>query len=369
MAAFFADYALFFLKVFTFVIAIIIVVFAVVMASGKGRSGRPQGELEVRHLNETLETMGESLKQTLMEPVALKESLKKQKSEEKAKHKAAKKAAKLAAKAAKKQRGDGETVVAEEPRKKAVYVIDFDGDIRASAVSSLRQEITAVLTSATPTDEVVVKVESGGGMVTSYGLAASQLDRLREQKIPLTICVDKVAASGGYMMACVADKILAARFAVVGSIGVVAQIPNIHRLLKQYNIDVELLTAGKYKRTLTVLGENTEEGRQKFIEDIEKIHEQFKTYVQEHRPQLDIDTVATGEVWSGDAAVEANLIDSICTSDEYLVNACKDADVYEVRYRVKKPLMEKFGVGAQGVIDGVLFRWFDRLMRSRFDIG
>ncbi|MBX2824235.1 MAG: protease SohB [Gammaproteobacteria bacterium] len=364
MAEFFADYGLFLLKVLTFVVAIIVVVMVVGMAAARGRKAQAEGHIEIRKLNESMDELRESLKHTLMNPALLKQSLKEKKAAEKAKSKEEKKAAKEAAK----QRGKGQTVV-EEPRSKAVYVVNFDGDIRASAVSSLRKEVTAILTAANIEDEVVLKLESGGGMVTGYGLAASQLDRLRHKEIPLTICIDKVAASGGYMMACVADKILAAPFAVVGSIGVVAQLPNFHRLLKEHNIDVELLTAGKYKRTLTMFGENTDEGRDKFIEDIEQIHTQFKDYVQERRPDLNIEEVATGEIWSGEAAKAKKLIDEIKTSDEYLLEACERADVFEVKYKQKKPIMEKFGMAAQSTIDGVLFRWFDRLMRSRFSIG
>jgi len=364
VAEFFSDYGLFFLKVLTFVVAIIIVVLVIAAVTSRGRKGQPEGHIEIRKLNESMDDLRDSLQQSLMNPALLKQSLKAKKSTEKAQLKAEKKSAKSAAK----QRGKGQTVV-DEPRTKAVYVLDFHGDIRASAVANLRREITTILTAATMEDEVVLKLESGGGMVTSYGLAASQLDRLRQKDIPLTICVDKVAASGGYMMACVANKILAAPFAVVGSIGVVAQMPNFHRLLKEHNIDVELLTAGKYKRTLTIFGQNTDEGREKFIEDIEQIHSQFKDYVQERRPSLDIEETATGEIWSGQMAKDKHLIDGIMTSDEYLLAACDDSDVYEVKYKQKKQLREKLGMAAQDTIDGVLFRWFDRLMQSRYSIG
>jgi len=363
VAAFFADYGLFLLKVLTFVIAIIAVIFAMVFAASRSRPAE-KGQIRVKKMNDTLEDMRDALKQSLLSPEALKEAIKLQKNEEKERSKEEKKGAK----AARKQRGKGQTVV-EEPRHRAVYVIDFKGDVRGSQVESLRREISAILTTANHEDEVVIKLESGGGMVTSYGLAASQLDRIRKQNIPLTVCVDKVAASGGYMMACVADKILAAPFAVVGSIGVVAQIPNFHRLLKEHNIDVELLTAGKFKRTLTMFGENTDEGRSKFIDDIEEIHDQFKGYVKEHRPALDIEAVATGEIWSGRAAQDNHLVDEILTSDEYLISACEKSDVYEVKYREKKKISERFGMAAQQTIDGVLLRWFDRLMKSRYSIG
>ena len=364
LADFFFNYGLFLLKVLTVVVAIVAVLFAAMALGSRGRRGSARGELEITQMNDSLEDMGKALQQMNFSPVALKQSLKEEKAERKAKAKAEKKAAKEA----KKKRGDGTTKV-EEPKRRTLYVLDFDGDIRGLQVDNLRREISAILTNAQPEDEVVVRLESGGGMVTSYGLGASQLDRLRKKGIPLTVCVDKVAASGGYMMACVADRILAAPFAMLGSIGVVAQIPNFHRLLKQNNVDVELMTAGKFKRTLTMFGENTEEGREKFREDIEDIHVQFKDYVSSHRPRVDIDAVATGETWSGQAAIDNNLIDEICTSDEYLMRACEDSDVYEVKYREKKSIMDRFGMAAQTTLDNVAFRWLERVMKSRYSVG
>ncbi len=364
MAEFFAGYGLFLLKVITFMLAIIAVIATIFMLSQRNRRGGPKGHIEITNMNESLEDMKDALQKIGLDPAALKESIKSEKAENKLKAKQEKKAAK----AASKKRGDGTTHIA-KPKRKTVYVLEFDGDIRGSAVDGLAKEVSAVLTSAKSEDEVVVKLESGGGMVTSYGLGASQLERIRKRGIPLTVCVDKVAASGGYMMACVASKIMAAPFAVLGSIGVVAQIPNFHRLLKEFNIDFELLTAGKFKRTLTLFGENTDEGRQKFIEDIEKIHDQFKHYVDSHRPKLDIETVATGETWSGDEALQLALIDEICTSDEYLMRACDNADVFEVKYKQKKNLAEKIGMAAQTSIDNIAFRWLDRLLKARFSIG
>ena len=198
----------------------------------------------------------------------------------------------------------------------------------------------------------------------SYGLASSQLDRLRKQSIPRTICVDKVAASGGYMMACVADKILAAPFAVIGSIGVVAQMPNFHRLLKKHDVDFELLTAGEHKRTLTVFGENTEKGREKFVEDLEETHQLFKSYVSERRPQIEIEKIATGEVWFGTRAAELALIDEIKTSDEYLSEQVTQADVYEINYVQKKKLHQRIGIAAEESADRLLIKWWDRLTGS-----
>jgi len=364
VAELFAEYGIFLLKVVTFVIAIMVLIFFAVSMGSRGRSAAASGTIEVSKLNEQLEKMKDALSFSLLDPINQKMALKERKKEEKAKRKLDK----VAAKKASKQRGEGETLV-DEPQPKRLFVMEFDGDVRASAVENLRQEITAVLSAATPEDEVVIKLDSGGGMVTSYGLAAAQLDRIRNHKIPLTVCVDKIAASGGYMMACVADKLLAAPFAVVGSIGVVAQIPNFHRLLKKMDIDFELLTAGKFKRTLTLFGENTDEGREKFLEDIEKIHGQFKDYVNTRRPKLDIDTVATGEIWSGQEALDVNLVDELITSDEYLMNACEDAEVIQVKYKMKKPLMSRFSAGVQHTVDGIFMKALDRILKSRWSIS
>ncbi len=225
--------------------------------------------------------------------------------------------------------------------RRRIFVLDFKGDIRASEVASLREEISSLLTVTKEGDEVVVLVESGGGTVHGYGLAASQLRRIRDKNIKLTVAVDKVAASGGYMMACVAEHIIAAPFAILGSIGVLAQIPNFNKLLKKHNIDFEQIAAGKYKRTLTMFGENTDEDRDKLKEELEETHHLFKDFVKENRDKVDIENIATGEHWYGKQALDLGLIDEICTSDDYLSAATTDADVYAIEYVRKKPFLEK----------------------------
>lgn len=242
--------------------------------------------------------------------------------------------------------------------KKHIFVLNFHGDIKGSAVNGLREEITAILQVATPKDEVVLKLESGGGMVSPYGLAASQLQRLKNKKIPLTISIDKIAASGGYLMACVADKILAAPFAIIGSIGVVAQLPNFHRFLKKRDIDFELLTAGEYKRTLTIFGENTEKAREKTRDDLEEIHRLFKNFIETNRKFVDIDQVATGAHWLAIDALELKLVDELITSDDYLMNqACNHhADIYELNFLIKKSVTEKLSEKLTHIACGL--NWF-----------
>jgi serine protease SohB len=312
------DYLEFLAKAATIVVGVIAVI-GVGMSMGLRRSSPEGGHLDVRKLNDRLEDMGRVMRQAFLPESAFKKSIKQ---EDRARKKADK------------ERG------ASDDRRR-VYVLDFDGDLQASKVDHLRNEITAVLTSARDQDEVVVRIESPGGMVHGYGLAASQLERVRQRKIRLVTAVDKVAASGGYLMAAVSDYIIAAPFALVGSIGVVAQIPNVHRLLKKHDVDVEVLTAGKYKRTLTVFGENTEQGRAKFVEELEDVHALFQEFVQTNRPQVSIDEIATGEAWYGRRALEHRLVDELSTSDAYLTKACEDSDVYEVRWVEHKNPIER----------------------------
>ncbi|WP_417594150.1 protease SohB [Oceanospirillum sp.] len=329
MYEFFSEYGLFFAKTVTLAIIFIGSILLVVVAAAQGKRKPGEGEFEIEHLNEKLSETTKAVKEAVYDKHAFEHELKAEKKAEKARKKAAK---------TKKDEPESEDA------RKRVFVLDFDGDIRASDVDSLRETISAVLTIARPdVDEVVVKLESGGGMVHSYGFAASQLKRITNKNIDLTVCVDAVAASGGYMMACTAKKILAAPFSIIGSIGVVAQIPNFNKLLKKHDIDYEVLTAGEYKRTMTVFGENTEEGRQKFVQDLEETHVLFKDFIHDQRPGLDLSKVANGDVWYGKQALELGLIDGLKTSDEYLLESCDDADVYEVSYEIKTGLVDRLG--------------------------
>lgn len=323
MMQFLADYGLFLAKSLTLVVAILLVagsIFSMVRAS-RAHSGN---RLEVRNLGTHLRDLADTLNDELLDDAERKKLVKTRKADDKAKKKA-------------RSRG-----VAPRPR---VFVLSFEGDLQAHAVASLREEISAVLQVAREEDEMLLRLESAGGLVHAYGLAASQLVRIRARGLKLTVAVDKVAASGGYLMACVAHHIIAAPFAVLGSIGVVAQIPNFNRLLKKNEIDLELHTAGEFKRTLTLFGENTDAGRAKFREDLEETHALFKAFVAEHRPALDLARVATGEHWFGTRAAELKLCDELGSSDDYLLQRVEDADVFEVRYHVRKPWSERLGLG------------------------
>lgn len=337
---FLAEYGLFFLKVLTFVVAAVIII---AMASGSHTHTDDDGEIVVSSLNEQHKNTANTVEAVVLSEKHHKEKAKKDK-------KSAKKAAKNTA----------------DDKRPRVFVIEFEGDMRAKAAEQLRKEVTAILCIATSNDEVVIKLESPGGVVHGYGFAASQLQRIRAKNIPLTVCVDKVAASGGYMMSCIANKIIAAPFAMVGSIGVVAQIPNFHRMLKKHDVDYELHTAGEYKRTLTMFGENTDEGRAKFTEELELTHELFKHFVSEHRPQLDIDAIATGEVWFGSQALSNQLVDALGTSDEYLVEAVARANVFSVKYQTKKTWQHRLGFAAQNAIGNAVETAVSKLWEGRF---
>ena len=383
------QYLVFLAEAATIVVAVLIVLSALA-SFGARRRQAPPGVLEVVRFNDYLDSLRHGLEQAMLTPGQYRKAARR---EAKAQAKQAKQEAKRAAQAAKRRQpapaaapeqdageaggasdepvaGEDEGAAAVETgaaegeaagrdeaaaeaeqadasakadagRKSRVYALTFEGDMDASKVSFLRHEINAVLTKAEAEDEVVVRVKSFGGRVHGYGLAASQLQRVRERGLKLVVAVDQVAASGGYLMAAVANRVIAAPFAVVGSIGVVAEIPNIHRLLKKHDVDVEVITAGRYKRTLTVLGENTEEGRRKFTEEMEDLHSLFQEFVTDKRPGVDLRKVATGEAWYGRRAIELNLVDAIMTSDEYLMQRCRDADVFEVRWMEHKKPWER----------------------------
>lgn len=325
MSAFFSAYGLFLAKTITLVLAFIAVLLAIFALKARTKESE-KGTLHIQKLNEKYDEMIDIINDTIQskfEKKLLKTKDKKKSKKEKD---------------------------PEEKIKKRIFVTEFDGDIKASAVDDLRETITAIILTAKPDDHVLLRLESGGGMVHGYGLASSQLQRLRDAKIQLTVSIDKVAASGGYMMACVANKIIAAPFAIIGSIGVLAQIPNFHKLLEKNNIDFEQITAGQYKRTLTMFGKNTNEGREKLQHEINETHELFKSFVKTNREQIDIDAVATGEHWFATQCIEKNLVDTLQTSDDYLLSHKDEFDIYEIAFKIKQPLAKRLGVLAQNTL-------------------
>tara|TARA_R110002072_G_scaffold297959_1_gene471294 strand:+ start:6735 stop:7724 length:990 start_codon:yes stop_codon:yes gene_type:complete len=326
---FLIEYGMFLAKFLTVVLILLFAIGAIIFIVSRAKGDNEH--LNIKNINDKYETMSFMLNSQVLDKKEFKKYLKKQKQNLKEKDKAP------------------------SDERKKIFVLDFKGDIKASTVSSLREEITAILTIADKKDEIVVVLESGGGTVHGYGLGASQLRRVRDKGIMLTVAVDKVAASGGYMMACVAEKIIAAPFAIIGSIGVLAQIPNFHKLLKKLDIDFEQITAGDYKRTLTMFGKNTDEDREKFKAELEDTHHLFKEFVKDNREQVDIHKIATGEHWYGKRAIELNLVDELITSDDYLSSAANTADIFEIKYERKKPVTEKlisFGANILDSIDG-----------------
>lgn len=336
MTQFLAEYGLFLLKVITIVAGVVVVI---VVAVSAGRKVSHEG-LEVENLNKNYEMLAATLRDAILS-----------KDERKKAAKAKKKQDKAAAK--------------EESTRPRSFVIDFKGDLRASAVASLREEVNAVLEVAIDGDEVIVRLENHGGVVHEHGLASSQLARIRDRGMPLIICVDKVAASGGYLMACVATKIYAAPFAILGSIGVLAQIPNFNRMLDSHGIDFEQITAGKYKRTVTMFGENTDEDRAKLKEELEDVHALFKAAIARYRPELDLDKVATGEHWYGTRALSLGLTDELRTSDEVLSDRVAERDLYSLSYKIKQPLQKRLLASIDSAVEKVDAVGWRRRFESR----
>lgn len=328
MSEFLFSYGLFFAKVVTSLIALVFVMAIIVGSRGKKEQA---SSLKITHLNKKIQDLKNSVLESVMDNKAFKKQLKDQGKQ--AKQEAKKKPSDLS--------------------KPKLYILEFDGDIQATEVATMRDEITAILSVAEPQDEVLLKLENGGGAVHGHGLAASQLQRIRDAKLNLTVSVDMVAASGGYMMACVANRIIAAPFAIIGSIGVIAQLPNFNRLLDKAGIDFEQHTAGEFKRTLTMFGKNGEKERSKLKEDLQDIHELFRDFVSEHRSRLDIDQVATGEHWFGKRALELKLVDELITSDEFLMRALNDFEIYEIKMEVQKSIQEKLLGGFLSGIDAL----------------
>ncbi|MGI9251859.1 MAG: protease SohB [Pseudohongiellaceae bacterium] len=388
------EYGMFLAKAATVVIAIAMVIGVIAAASGRERKAGKKGRIRISTVNEHFEEMRDTLRHATLDKPELKRLAKEEKKAAKQEAKQAKQQAKQRAEEqteqqseqqTKQQDGPGEqggsgeqgkqdeqgeqseqgkrgeqTETGSLPHKRRVFVLNFKGDIAAEAVRSLREEVSAILTLATPDDEVVLRLESPGGMVHSYGLASSQLLRIKNKNIPLTICVDKVAASGGYMMACLADRLISAPFAIIGSIGVLVQLPNFHRVLQKNAVDFEVISAGEYKRTLSLFGEITSKGRDKVQQEVDEVHNIFKDWVSQHRPDVDIDNLATGETWLGVQAKDRSLVDEIRTSDECLLDACKDATVFEVEFEVKKSIQEKLAKAAQLCADKVFNVFLER---------
>lgn len=309
---YFADFTLFFTKivtVFIFLLMLIVIIFGL----SKNQSQQEQ-QVKLIKLNERYQKLKAKLQKQILDKKSLKAQLKQDKIHKKTE---------------------------DALQKPNIFVTEFVGNLRADAVNSLREVITAILLLAKPRDEVVIILESPGGMVPHYGLAASELARIKTAGLMLTVIIDKVAASGGYLMAVVADRIIAAPFAIVGSIGVVYQLPNFNRWLKAHDIEYELLTAGEYKRTLTMFGKNTKDGREKVLAEVGITHKLFKDFVHTHRPQINLEEVATGEHWYATTAINYQMVDELMTSDDYLLAASQRANIYKLSQTQKKTLGER----------------------------
>lgn len=313
-AEFWQAYGLFLAKGITVLILLIVLLSAIAAIKRSGADDDEEEKLKITSLNDTFFSWREQLYAQMLDKKAWK-------------------AHEKALKKAEKERDDGD-----KPR---LFVLDFDGDVEASAVADLRNHISTILQVAEKEDKVLLRLESGGGYVHSYGLAASELARLRAKEVPLVVAVDKIAASGGYMMACVGTEIIAAPFAVIGSVGVIGALPNFHDLLERNHIHYEQHTAGEHKRSLTVLGKNTDADREQFKKELAETHELFKHHIAAMRPQLDVAAIATGETWYGSQALAKGLIDRVQVSDDYLLEHLDSHQIWQLSYEVQESWLER----------------------------
>ena len=323
---FLSEYLMFLFKTLTIVISIALIIITYFYIKSKLKKSKDDGVLIIKDLSRHYYELKLQMLKTLSSKHKIKESIREFK------------------KILKEKKGKED--------KQNTYVLKFNGNIKATAVESLKEEITAILSIAHKSDKVVLVLESPGGTVSGYGLAASELSRIKNKGIQLIVIVDKVAASGGYMMACIANQIIAAPFAVIGSIGVVSQLPNFNQLLKDKGIEYEQITSGKYKRTVTMFGKNTDEDRRKLQLELEEIHNQFKSLIKKQRPSVDIEKISTGEYWLAEKAKELKLVDDLMTSDEYLMNLHESgSNIYQIEYKKEPSLMNKLSIACNNVKD------------------
>jgi serine protease SohB len=250
-----------------------------------------------------------------------------------------------------------EKPLAERP----IAVVSFDGDVRATKRKIVSALIDELIVNKDKLSEAVVVVNSPGGSVAEYGLLYAEMERIRAAGISLTVCIDTYAASGGYLMSLPANRIVAAPFAFVGSVGVVAYSPNIHRLLKKHDIEPRLFTAGEFKRTVTLIGDDDEEAKQHFQHQLESLHGLFLAAVKKYRTGANFEKIGTGDHWTAEESQTQNLglVDHIATSREYLLKLNADRDL--VHLSQKKHMLEG-GLGrfaaqlSEELVDRILTR-------------
>lgn len=214
---------------------------------------------------------------------------------------------------------------------KVTAVLRFEGDTMATGRQDFARMVDEVLHNKERIQRVIVVVNSPGGGVSVYGQMFAGMERMRNAGVDVTACVDTYAASGGYLMSVPAQRIIAAPFAMVGSIGVVSEFMNFNKLLRRLGVEPMTITAGELKRTVTPLSEVTEENKAAYKAQLEAIHRQFIAVVKKYR-EVDADRVCTGNHWTAAESVELklNLVDGLATSQEYLFEANQTEDLVTI---------------------------------------
>lgn len=235
--------------------------------------------------------------------------------------------------------------------RKTAVLLSFNGDINATEVIEFGRAVSMIVQMKDLVSEVYIIINSGGGVVNGYGLLASEIERLHYSEIETYALIDQVAASGGYMAACVANHVVAAPFAYIGSIGVVSEMPNFNQILSDNGINIEQHTAGKSKRTVTPLGKITDEDRNEFKKKLERIHRSFINHVSHYRNINDADENKNSIIFSGDywiaeetVELELGLVDEISTSQEFLLDKMKEYNIIEITFQENKTKKSKLSL-------------------------
>ncbi|MDP3296608.1 MAG: signal peptide peptidase SppA [Thermodesulfovibrionia bacterium] len=164
---------------------------------------------------------------------------------------------------------------------------------------------------------VVIRIDSPGGAVAPAQEIYKEIVKLKKEK-KVVASMGSVAASGGYYIACPADKIVANPGTLTGSIGVIMEIPNIEGLMKKIGVETKVIKSGKHKDIASMFKSMTEEERKILQSVLDDVHDQFIRAVSEGRNMKyeNIKELADGRIFTGKKAKELGLVDTLGNLDD-----------------------------------------------------
>ena len=234
--------------------------------------------------------------------------------------------------------------------RKSVSVVRLSGVIANGPRAGISDQACAPLLEAAfrkgKPSAVALVINSPGGSPVQSSLIGSRIRRLAaEHDVPVYAFVEDVAASGGYWLACAADKIYLDESSIVGSIGVISASFGAHEFLNRQGFERRVYTAGKSKSMLDPFRPENPEDVERLKGSLEQIHEVFKTHVTSRRGgRLASDQdLFTGEIWLGQKAIDVGLADHI----GHLVPTMKDMFGDKVKFRVfgqRRSIAQRFGL-------------------------